>query len=245
VIDVRKDVVINELLKFNSLKIVQNKNYFNFSLDSILLPSIVSLNKSTKKIMDLGTGNAPIPLILITKTDAKIYGVEIQKEIYELAKETLKINSLEKKIVLINDDVKNIVNKFETDSFDIITCNPPYFKVTDQSLKNDNEIKSIARHEILINLEDIIVIARKLLKNNGQLCLVHRTDRLIDIIVLMRQNNIEPKKIRFIYPKVGKESNLVLINGTKNGKQGLKILNPLIVHDEEGNYTKEVLEMFS
>jgi len=245
VIDVRKDVVINELLKFNSLKIVQNKNYFNFSLDSILLPSIVSLNKSTKKIMDLCTGNAPIPLILSTKTDAKIYGVEIQKEIYELAKETLKINSLEKKIVLINDDVKNIVNKFETDSFDIITCNPPYFKVTDQSLKNDNEIKSIARHEILINLEDIIVIARKLLKNNGQLCLVHRTDRLIDIIVLMRQNNIEPKKIRFIYPKVGKESNLVLINGTKNGKQGLKILNPLIVHDEEGNYTKEVLEMFS
>lgn len=241
----RKDVVINDLLKFNSLKIVQNKNYFNFSLDSILLPSIVSLNKSTKKIMDLCTGNAPISLILSTKTDAKIYGVEIQKEIYELAKETLKINGLEKKIVLINDDVKNIVNKFETDSFDIITCNPPYFKVTDQSLKNDNEIKSIARHEILINLEDIIVIARKLLKNNGQLCLVHRTDRLIDIIVLMRQNNIEPKKIRFIYPKVGKESNLVLINGTKNGKQGLKILNPLIVHDEEGNYTKEVLEMFS
>lgn len=236
--------VINDLVYFKDLKIVQNKNYFNFSLDSILLPNFVELTKSNKKILDLCTGNAPIPLVLSTKTNAKIYAVEVQKEIFELAEDSIKMNGLEDKIILINDDVKNIVNNFETDTFDIITCNPPYFKKGEKSILNENEIKSIARHEIKIELEDVIKISRKLLKNGGSLNIVHRTDRLIEIIDIMKKNNIEPKRIRFIYPKVGKESNLVLIDGRKNGKTGLKILSPLYVHKEDGSYTEEVLEMF-
>ena len=240
----KNNETINDLVNFNNIKIYQNKNYFNFSLDSILLPNFVILNNKTKKVLDLCTGNIPIPLILSKKTKALIYGVEIQKEIFDLAEKTLKINNLENQIILINKDAKELVNDFETDIFDLFTCNPPYFKNSNTSIKNNNNIKSIARHEILIKLEDIINISKKLLKNNGSLSLIHRTDRLIDIIILMRQNNIEPKRIRFIYPKAGKESNLVLIDGRKNGKPGLKILDPLIVHEQNGNYSKEVLKMF-
>ena len=239
----KEEKVINDLVYFNNLKIVQNKNYFNFSLDSVLLPNFVELTPNTKMILDLCTGNAPVPLILSTKTKAKIIGVELQKEIYELAKESIEINNINN-IELINDDAKNIVNKYETDTFDVITCNPPYFKYNNTSIINENDVKSLARHEISITLNDIIKISKKLLKNGGSLCLVHRTDRIIEIIELMKENNIEPKRIRFIYPKWDKESNLVLIDGRKNAKPGLKLLSPLIIHNDDGSYTAEVLKMF-
>lgn len=236
--------IINDLVFFDNIKIVQNKDYFNFSLDSIILPYFVQINPSTKKIMDLCTGNAPIPMILSMRTNAEIYGVELQKEIYELAVQSIKLNEQFKNIKLINENVKNIINLYETDYFDIITCNPPYFKKEEKSIINNNKIKSIARHEIEINLEDIIKVSRKLLKNGGSLNLVHRTDRLIEIIDLMKKNNIEPKRIRFVYSKIGKESNLVLIDGRKNGSTGLKILPPLYVHNSDGSYTEEILKMF-
>ena len=124
----KNNETINDLVNFNNIKIYQNKNYFNFSLDSILLPNFVILNNKTKKVLDLCTGNIPIPLILSKKTKALIYGVEIQKEIFDLAEKTLKINNLENQIILINKDAKELVNDFETDIFDLITCNPPYFK---------------------------------------------------------------------------------------------------------------------
>lgn len=240
----KEEKVINDLVYFKDIKIVQNKNYFNFSLDSILLPNFVNLTEGTKNILDLCTGNAPIPLVLSTKTKAKIIGVEIQKEIYELALESIKINKLDDQIQIINDDVKNIQNLYETDSFDIITCNPPYFKKNKGSILNDNYIKSVARHELEINIEDIIKISRKLLKNGGSLCIVHRTDRFSEVFDLMKKNNIEPKRVRFIYPKTNKESNLFLIDGKKNGNAGLKILPPLYIHNEDGSYTDEVLKMF-
>lgn len=239
-----KDRVVNDLVYFKDLKIVQNKNYFNFSLDSVLLPNFVKLNNKTNMILDLCTGNIPIPLILSTKTKAKIYAVEIQKEVYDLAQETLILNKLENQITIYNDDVKKIEKIFNTDSFDLITCNPPYFKITEESILNKNKVKSIARHELLVNLEDIIVISKKLLKNNGSLCLIHKTDRLIDIINLMKLNNIEPKRIRFIYSKLNSKSNLVLIDGRKNGNCGLEVLQPLYIHNIDGSYTKEVLKMF-
>lgn len=239
-----KENVINDLVYFNNLKIVQNKDYFNFSLESILLPNFVEITPNTNNIIDFCSGNVPIPLVLTTRTDSKIHAVEVQKEIYELAKETIKINNLEDKIILINKDVKEIYNDFETDTFDLITCNPPYFKKTNDSIINENMVKSIARHEILVELEDIIVIAKKLLKNGGSLSIVHRTDRLIEIIDLMKKHNIEPKRLQFIYPKVGKESNLIMIDGRKNGNTGLKVLSPLYVHNEDGSYTEEVLKMF-
>lgn len=237
-------IEVNDLVYFKNIKIVQDKDYFNFSLDSVLLPNFVEITKKTRNILDMCTGNIPIPLILSTKTDAKIYAVELQKEVYYLAKQTLTINNLENKIELINENIKNLKNKFNTETFDIITCNPPYFKKKDDSIINENRVKSIARHEIEMKLEDIMIISKALLKNEGSLVMVHRTERLIEIISLMKKHNIEPKRIRFVYPKINVESNLVLVDGRKNGKEGLKILPPLYVHNEDNSYTNEVLEMF-
>ena len=234
----------NRLLNYKNLKIIQNTDWFAFSLDSVLLANFVTINKNTKKIIDFCTGNAPIPLILSTKTSAKITGVEIQKEIYELAKKSVVINNLEDKIEILNMDIKDLVSEYETDTFDIITCNPPYFKVKKTSNLNNNDIKTIARHEVNITLEEIFSISRKLLKNNGIISIVHRPERLVEILELMRKNNIEPKKIRFVYPKIDSECNTILIEGAKNGNLGLKILPPLYVHDENGKYLDEIEEMF-
>lgn len=200
--------------------------------------------KNNMKIIDFCTGNAPIPMILSTLTDSNIIGVELQKEIYNLAVQSVKINNLEDRITLLNMNVLDIFNVYETDSFDLITCNPPYFKVNEFSNLNNNMIKSIARHEIEIKLEDICRISKKLLKNNGSLVLVHRTDRLSEIINLLLKYNLQPKRIRFLYPKEQENSNLVLIDARKNGKIGLKVLPPLICHNMDGSYTKEVLDMF-
>lgn len=152
--------VVNDLLNYNKLKIVQNTDWFKFSLDSVLLANFVH-TRPNDKIIDFCTGNAPIPLFLQHKVKNKILGVEYQKEIYELAIKSVCINNLEDKIEIINDDVKNISNIYETDSFDIITCNPPYFKVNDNAKINDNDIKSVARHEIKLNLNDIFSCAKK------------------------------------------------------------------------------------
>ena len=240
---IKEEKIINDLLYYKDLKIVQNKNYFNFSLDSVLLPNFVIINPNTKKILDLCTGNAPIPLILSTKTKASIIGIEIQKEIYDLAIESIKINKKDS-IEIINKNAKDIINDYETDTFDIITCNPPYFKYTENSKINDNDQKTIARHEKYIKLEDILKISKKLLKNGGSLCMIHRTDRLIETIELFKKYNIEPKRIQLIYPKEDSESNLFLIDGRKNGNSGLKILKPLFIHNEDGSYKEEVLKMF-
>lgn len=236
--------VINDIVGYKNLKIVQDTQMFNFSLDSVLLPRFITLNKKIKSILDIGTGNAPIPIILTTLTSASITGVEIQKDVFDLAVESVKINKLEKQIKLINGDINDIYNQYESDSFDVITCNPPFFKSLPTSNYNDNDYKTIARHEVKLNLEQLCRISKKLLKNNGILGIVHRPERLVDIIETMRTNNIEPKRIRFIYPKHGEDANVLLIEGSKNGNPGIKILDPLYVHDEGGSYTDEVKQMF-
>lgn len=236
---------VNYLLGYENLYIVQNTQMFNFSLDSVLLPNFITINKNVKKIMDIGCGNAPIPLILSTKTDAEIVGVEIQKEVYDLAVKSVKMNKLEHQIKIINDDINSLYKSLETDTFDIITCNPPFFKNHEQAILNNSEFKKLARHEITLNLDQICKIAKKLLKNGGILGIVHRTERLIDIIMTMKNYGIEPKKIQFIYPNNNKDSNIVLIEGRKNGKPGLKILPPLYSHDSDGNYTEEIKKYFT
>lgn len=238
--------VINDLLNYSNMKIVQDDNYFNFSLDSVLLPNFIKINSNVRKILDLGTGNAPIPMILstMTKSDVEIYGIELQKEIYNLAVESIKLNSLENRITLINDNMKNLSNYFEPNYFDIIISNPPYFKLSEKSNLNESIQKTIARHEKEITLEELVAIAKKYLNNNGTFAIVHRTERLIEIIEEFRKNNIEPKRIQLIYPKENSESNMVLIEGRKNGKPGLKILEPIIAHKGNGEYTEIVKSKF-
>ena len=233
--------VKNYLLGYKNMYIMQDTEMFNFSLDSVLLANFVTINKSDKSILDIGTGNAPIPLILTNRTNAKITGVEIQKESYELALESVEINKLENQIEIINDDINNFYKNCESDSFDIITCNPPFFK---NVITNDSNYKLLARHEKTLNLEQILIIAKKLLKNNGVIALVNRPERMIDIRTEMKNNNIEPKKIQLVYPFKGKNANILLIEGSKNGKPGLKILPPLFAHNNDGSYTEEIKKFF-
>ena len=237
--------VMNDVLGYQNLKIYQNTDMFQFSLDSVLLANFVTINQKINHILDIGTGNAIIPILLSKRTKAKITGVEIQNESFELAIKSVKMNQLENQIHLIHQDIKEYSQELSTEIFDVITCNPPFFKINENSNVNDSIYKRIARHEIYLNLEDIIIISKKLLKNNGRLAIVHRPERLIEIILLMKQHHIEPKKICFIYPKKGKEANILLIEGVKNGKSGLKMLSPIYTYDTNGNYTEEIQNFFS
>lgn len=236
--------VLNYLLDYNNLKIYQNTDWFSFSIDSVLLANFVRLNNKMK-ILDMCTGNAPIPLFLSTKTKSKITGVEIQKEIYDLAVKSVKINNLDNQINILNKDIKKLNNNFETDTFDLITCNPPYFRLEEKSLTNENEIKRKARHEVELCLDDIFKCAKKLLKNNGKIAIVHRTNRLVEIISSMKQNNIEPKRLQFIFPFASSNSNLVLIEGSKNGNPGVIVENDIIVHNDDGSYTENINKIFN
>lgn len=236
--------VLNYLLDYNNLKIYQNTDWFSFSIDSVLLANFVRLNNKMK-ILDMCTGNAPIPLFLSTKTKSKISGVEIQKEIYDLAVKSVKINNLDNQINILNKDIKKLNNIFETDTFDLITCNPPYFRLEEKSLTNENEIKRKARHEVELCLDDIFKCAKKLLKNNGKIAIVHRTNRLVEIISSMKQNNIEPKRLQFIFPFASSNSNLVLIEGSKNGNPGVIVENDIIVHNDDGSYTENINKIFN
>jgi tRNA1(Val) A37 N6-methylase TrmN6 len=236
--------VRNKLLNFTDKVIYQNDDYFAFSLDSVLLSNFVTIKLSDKKIIDFCTGNAPIPMLMSFRTKARIFGVELQKEIFLMGLDSVVENKMNNQIYLINDNVKNISNLFEAESVDIVTCNPPYFKYNDNSLINDNMVKTIARHEVELKLEDVIVSARYVLKNGGTFAMVHRPDRMIEIINLMQKYRIEPKKIRLVYPKMGKEANILLIEGIKNGKCGLNVLSPLFVHNDNGVYVDEVRNMF-
>lgn len=237
--------VNNYLLGYEDMYIVQDPDMFKFSLDSILLPNFITINDSCKKILDIGTGNAPIPLILSEKTNASITAIEIQKEVYEMGLESINLNAKKDQINIINADINEWASQSESEQFDIITCNPPYFKVTEKSIYNKNDYKTIARHEIKLDLKQLLKIARKLLKNGGNIGIVHRPDRLVDILTEMRNNNIEPKKIQYVYPKKGEDANILLIEGKKNGNSGLKILEPLYVYSENGDYTKEILKYFT
>ena len=211
--------VINDLFDYENLKIVQNEDYFKFSIDSILLAEYVKITKNDNKIIDLCSGNLPIPFILNYKYGKKIDAVEIQKEIYNYGLESLEINDKKDWINYYNEDVKNLVNILEKESYDVVTCNPPYFK---DSIKNDNLIKSIARHEIKINLEDIIKIASYLLKNNKAFYMVHIPNRLDEIILLCNKYNMNIKEIVFVN-NTNKEPMLILIKAVKNSKIGMKL----------------------
>ncbi len=236
--------VLNDLVGYQNLRIFQDTDWFKFSLESVLLPNFVTVKVGTKNILDLCTGNAPIPLILSTKTKAKIYGVEIQEKVCDLAKESVILNNLSEQITILNQDIKNLGVNFPINYFDIITVNPPYFKYSLDSNINANVEKSVARHEINLCLEDIIKIAKKFLKNNGILGMVHRTDRLVEILFLLKDYRLEPKRLQFIHSKDNKESDLFLIEAKKDGKPGLKVLKPLIIYNQDNTYRNEFTEIF-
>ena len=237
------ETVVNLLNK--DMKIIQRVDHFAFSLDSLLVSEFASITKYTNKIVDLGTGNGVIPLFLSKKTKAQITGIEIQEISSDLAKRNVQLNNLEDQISIINDDMKNWRKYFRNNSVDMVISNPPFFKFDgNEKQLNDLTQLTLARHEISITLEEIIQTASNLLKDKGHFALVHRVDRFMDIIENMKKYDIEPKKIQFCHTKINKEGKILLVEGIKYGKPGLRILPPLIAHDDNGQYSAEVLEMF-
>ncbi len=235
--------VINDIVGKN-LKIYQDDEFFKFSLESVLLPNFVEIRLRDKKILDLCSGNCPIPLILSKKTNIPITAVELQKEIYDLGIKSIKINRKENQITLLNEDVCNLNNVFSGDTFDVITVNPPYFKNIETSLKNKNDIKTIARHENNLTLSKLLKISSYLLKENGNFYMVHRTERLIEILDELKKYNLTPKTIQFIYPNYNQESKLFMIKASKGGKFGLKVIDGIYIHNEDGSYRDEIKRIF-
>lgn len=223
--------VLNDLYDYDGLKIYQYDDKFKFSLDSILLAEFVELKPNTRTIVDFCTGNAPVPLILSTKSEARIYGFELQENIYNLAVMSVKENKLESRIKIINANLKDSLEYILPESVDAVTCNPPYFKYDkNKSLINEDREKAIARHEISMNLDDLITSAKYILKNKAPLYIVHRCDRLEEILDCLNKYNFKVKKLQFIYASYNKEAIMVLIKATKNGKVGsLKVMPPLDV----------------
>ena len=174
----------------------------------------------------------------------KIYGVEIQKDIAEMANRSVILNNLQDKIEIINKNINDILYTLKPGSIDAITVNPPY-KAVNSGIKNDEDTFTISRHEVLCTLEDVICVSSKLLKFGGKFYMVHRPERLVDIMYLMRKYNLEPKRIKFVQPNLNSIANLVLVEGKKFGKPFLKFEKTLCVYNEEGKYTDEILKIYN
>ena len=239
--------VLNDLLGYDGLKIIQEPGRFNFSLDSTLLAHFVKVNKGSKRFVDLCTGNAPVPLMLSLRTEGEIVGVEVQEDSFDQARRSVLVNDLDERIRVIHADLLGIHERIGKGAYDVVTCNPPYFKVGKDSNLNGNDALSIARHEVLVTLEDIVLEASLLLRPGGHFAMVHRPDRLVEIVELFKKYGLEPKRLRFVYPRIYKESNCILIEGVLGGNPGgLRLEAPLVVYEGAGNnYSAEVLEIFN
>jgi tRNA1(Val) A37 N6-methylase TrmN6 len=241
-VNLKEDERLDYLLAEN-LRIIQSPSVFAFSLDAVLLARFVYVPIQKGNLIDLCSGNGVIPLFLSARTKGQITGVEIQERLYDMAVRSIEYNGLEYRLKMIHGDIKESPKQLGYGKYDVVTCNPPYFITPSTDEINPNEHLAIARHEILCTLEDALKASSQLVKQGGKVAFVHRSGRLIDIITLMRQYRLEPKRIQFVYPKQGKEANTLLIEAIKDGSPDLKILPPLIVYNENDEYTPEIREI--
>lgn len=250
IIDMDKTLVreyerLDDLQTKTNLHLIQNPEWFCFGVDAVLLADFASTTvKLHAKVLDLCSGNGIIPLLLTEKSGADfITGLEIQEQVAEMACRSVVLNGLEEKIEMKCGDLKNAEDIFGRESFDNITCNPPY-KENNGGLKNASDTVTIARHEIFCTLEDIISQSASCLKPYGKLCLIHRPERLADIICLMRAARLEPKRLRFVHPSPSKTATMILIEGAKYGKPKLFLEPPLYVYNENGEYSDEINRIY-
>ncbi|MBU4439613.1 MAG: tRNA1(Val) (adenine(37)-N6)-methyltransferase [Acetobacterium sp.] len=234
-----------EDLGLKELKIIQNPDFFCFGMDAVLLSWFVARRtRGALHMIDLGTGTGIIPLLLYGKTTAaSITGLEIQAPLVEMARRSMALNGLSSQIKIIEGDIKDPGSEMLPNYYDVVVSNPPYMRAK-AGLKNNCETKTVSRHEVLCNIEDILIFSKRMLKDRGRLFLVHRPERLGDIISLMRTYKIEVKHLQFVYPAIKKEANLVLIEARKSGNPGLKTDAPLIVYNEDGQYTREIYDIY-
>ena len=234
-------------LKYKGLKIIQNTKGFCFGIDSVILSDFAKNIKKGSKVVDLGTGTGIIGLLLCKKTELKeIVGVEIQKEVAEMANRSIKLNKLEDKFKILNTDINKIFEDklLEKNKFDVVVMNPPY-KEKGTGKINEVDSKIISRHEVKATLSDFIKVASNLLKDKGEIYIVHKPERMPDIIQKMRENKIEPKEIKTVYSNKKTEASLILIKGIKGANKFFKILEPLYIYEENGEYTKEIKEIYN
>ena len=232
--DERLDYLLAE-----ELRIIQSPSVFSFSLDAVLLARFVSVPIVKGQIVDLCSGNGVIPLLLSKRTNATITGIEIQERLYDMAVRSIGYNDLSARLHMIHGDIKEIPQQIGFSKYDAVTCNPPYFPTPKADERNKNEHYAIARHEIMCNLEDVIRTSSQLLKQGGKAAFVHRPGRLVDILTLMRKYRLEPKRLQFVHPMQGKEANIILIEGIKDGSPDLKTLPPFYVYNSNNEYTDE------
>ena len=240
------DLMENERLddlQRNGLKIIQKTDGFCFGMDAVLLSGFASV-KPGERALDLGTGTGIIPLLLSAKTKGEHFtGLEIQTEIMKMAQRSVALNGLEKKIDIIQGDIKEASRIFGAASFDVVTSNPPYMNDA-HGLKNPGDVKAISRHEVLCTLEDVVREGTKALKPGGRFYMVHRPHRLAEIITVMRPYKLEPKRMKFVHPFADKDANMVLIEAVRGGGAWLKLEPPVIVYKEPGVYTDEIYEIY-
>lgn len=232
------------LLGHQNIKILQDPDYLQFSLDSILVADFLRITQKTKTILDVGTGVGPVPLFLSTKTSIPMTGIDIQERLINLAIKNAKLNQLDNQLSFKTLDYKEVSRHYKAQSFDAVISNPPFFKVSKESPLNQNEPKSMMRHELTLTLEDLIKNTAYVLKNSGSLTFIHRVDRLSEIMTLLNRYEMPIKRLRFVHPKVHLEATSVLIEARNKGQETLSILPPLYVHDETGDYSLEVKKIF-
>lgn len=221
-------------------KIIQSDEVFSFSLDAVLLSEFVWVPIQKGQLVDLCSGTGAIPLFLSYRTKGSITGLEIQPKLVDMANRSFQYNELAPRLTVQEGDVKEAARLLGHAKYDVVTCNPPYFIANESSLRNQNEHHTIARHEVLCTLEDCIQASAQLVKPGGKVAFVHRPERLLDLVTLMRKYRIEPKRIQLVYPKAGREANTLLIEGIKDGKNGLTILPPFVVYEEDDTYTEQM-----
>lgn len=230
-------------LQLKGLKIIQNPNWFCFGIDAVLLANYAEV-KSKAKVVDLGTGTGIVPLLIYGKRNpSQIIGVEVQDAVADMANRSIELNNAGEIISIAHMNLKEAPKKLGKGKFDVVTSNPPYMPAG-KGIVNPEDQKAISRHEILCDLEDVIRVGSELLNTSGKFFMVHRPLRLVDMLLLMRKYDLEAKNIRFIHPKPGKQPNLMLIKAIKKGSAELKIEKPLYVYDENGEYTKEIHEIY-
>ncbi|UOE94175.1 tRNA1(Val) (adenine(37)-N6)-methyltransferase [Alkalihalobacillus sp. LMS39] len=233
-----------DYLPYGKLKIVQSSNVFSFSMDAVLLARFVSVPIQKGKMIDLCTGNAVIPLLLSERSKASIIGVEIQETLFNMAIQSVHLNKLEHQINILHADIKELPQDIKGGEYDVVTCNPPYFEVNNETDYNQNKHFAIARHELFCTLEDVIQESSRLVKQKGKVALVHRPERLGEIITVMKSNRIEPKRIQFVHPKNDKDANIVLVEGIKDGQKGIKCEPPIFVYDSNQQYTEQFKQWY-
>lgn len=241
-VGLKQDESLDDLL-INDLKIIQKTKGFRFTLDAVLLAHFATV-KDRDKIVDLGTGTGVIPLILSTRAEElRIYGVEIQEDMAEMANRSVILNELEDTVSILNEDIKNLHYAIKGGIYTLVTANPPYWELN-KGKPSMLQTRASARHELDCVLEDVVAAAGKLLNYQGRFALIHRTERLCDIFSLLRQYSLEPRRLRFIHPFAGKSAQHVLIEARKKAAADLQVLPPLIVYEQPGKYTQEVLNWY-